>query len=192
VLFSERSGVVNIGIEGMMTMGAFVGAAVSYFSGNPWLGLLAAGVAGGLIALLHAVASVTFNADQTISGIALNLIGPGFALFFCRLLFEDATMTPPVTTLPSLFGENAFAGTAAANLNVDVYGSAGTYHHHFGLVFPLQNQVGAADSLGWRTSGGGGYPRNQRYPHTLFLRSGFRCSCRVWRRFYDAGHYFTV
>ncbi|WP_411678520.1 ABC transporter permease [Caproicibacter sp.] len=117
---SERSGVVNIGIEGMMTMGAFTGASVSYFTGNPWLGFLAAGVAGGLVALLHAIASVTFNADQTISGIAINLIGPGFALFFCRLLFKDATMTPPVATLPRLFGEDAFAGTPAANLNVDV------------------------------------------------------------------------
>lgn len=119
-VISERSGVVNIGIEGMMTMGAFTGASVSYFTGNPWLGFLAAGVAGALVALLHAIASVTFNADQTISGIAINLIGPGFALFFCRLLFKDATMTPPVTTLPRLFGEDAFAGTPAANLNVDV------------------------------------------------------------------------
>ncbi|MCI1966340.1 MAG: ABC transporter permease [Oscillospiraceae bacterium] len=119
-VISERSGVVNIGIEGMMTMGAFTGAAVSYFTGSPWLGFFAAGIAGGLIALLHAVASVTFNADQTISGIALNLIGPGFALFFCRLLFKKATMTPPVANLPKIFGENAFAGTPAANLNVDV------------------------------------------------------------------------
>lgn len=117
---SERSGVVNIGIEGMMTIGAFTAAAVSYFTGNPWLGFLAAGAAGGVIALLHAVASVTFNADQTISGIAINLIGPGFALFFCRLLFQKAAMTPPVTTLPKLFGSNAFHGTPAENLNVDV------------------------------------------------------------------------
>lgn len=117
---SERSGVVNIGIEGMMTMGAFTAASVSHFTGNPWLGFLAAGASGAAVALLHAVASVTFNADQTISGIAINLIGPGFALFFCRLLFEDATMTPPVTTLPKLFGKNAFGGTPAESLNVDI------------------------------------------------------------------------
>lgn len=119
-VISERSGVVNIGIEGMMTIGAFAGASVSYFTGNPWLGFLAAGGAGAAIALLHAVASVTFNADETISGIALNLIGPGFALFFCRLLFQKAAMTPPVTTLPRIFGANAFHGTPAENLNVDV------------------------------------------------------------------------
>lgn len=119
-VISERSGVVNIGIEGMMTMGAFVGASVSYFSGNPWLGFLAGGAAGAAIALLHAVASVTFNADQTISGIAINLIGPGFALFFCRLFFKGAAMTETVPTLPKIFGENTFSGSMLQNLNVDV------------------------------------------------------------------------
>ncbi len=119
-VISERSGVVNIGIEGMMTVGAFTGAAVSYFTGNPWIGFLAAGAAGGAIALLHAVASVTFKADQTISGIAINLIGPGFALFFCRLLFDKATMTLPAKTLPKLFGADAFSGSSLKNLNVDI------------------------------------------------------------------------
>ena len=119
-VISERSGVINIGIEGMMTMGALTAASVSYYTGNPWLGFLAAGAAGAAIALLHAIASITFNADQTISGIAINLLGPGFALFFCRLLFDNAAMTPPVKTLPKLFGENAFHGTPAESLNVDV------------------------------------------------------------------------
>jgi general nucleoside transport system permease protein len=119
-VISERSGVINIGIEGMMTVGAFTAAATSYFTGNPWLGFLAAGAAGGLIALLHAIASVTFKADQTISGIAINLIGPGLALFFCRLMFENATMTLPSKTLPKLFGENAFGDSPAKNLNVDI------------------------------------------------------------------------
>ena len=106
-VISERSGVVNIGIEGMMTVGAFTGAAVGYNTGNAWLGFLAAGIAGGILALLHAVASVTFKADQTISGIAINLLGAGVSLFLCRLLFEGATMTKPVPSkLPKIFGED--------------------------------------------------------------------------------------
>ncbi|MCT4660664.1 MAG: ABC transporter permease [Tissierellales bacterium] len=90
---SENSGVVNIGLEGMMAIGAFVAAAVGYFTGNPWLGFLAGGAAGGLMALLHAIASVTLAADQIISGVAINFLGPGLALFLSRVFFENATTT---------------------------------------------------------------------------------------------------
>ncbi|WOC33670.1 MULTISPECIES: ABC transporter permease [Caproicibacterium] len=118
-VISERSGVVNLGIEGMMTVGAFVGTAVGYFSGNPWVGFLAAGLAGGVFALLHAVASITFKADQTISGIALNLIGPGLTLFLCRMFFNGATMSQPVPNkLPKILG-GAQSNTVAQNLNFD-------------------------------------------------------------------------
>lgn len=119
-VISERSGVTNLGIEGMMTIGAFTGATVGYFSGSAWVGFLAAGAAGGVIALLHAFASITCRADQTISGIAINLIGPGVALFLCRLLFDGATMSVPVTNkIPKLFGNSGGTG-ALKNLNVDV------------------------------------------------------------------------
>ncbi len=119
-VISERSGVVNLGIEGMMTVGAFVGAAVGYFSGNAWIGFLAAGIAGAAFALLHAIAAVTFKADQTISGIALNLIGPGLALFLCRLCFSGATMSQPVPhKLPKILGD-AQENTVAQNLNLDI------------------------------------------------------------------------
>lgn len=119
-VISERSGVTNLGIEGMMTIGAFTGATVGYFSGNAWIGFLAAGIAGGTIALLHAFASITCHADQTISGIAINLIGPGVALFSCRLLFDQATMSLPVThKIPKLFGNSGLTG-AMKSLNVDV------------------------------------------------------------------------
>ena len=119
-VISERSGVVNLGIEGMMTVGAFVGTAVGYFTGNPWIGFLVAGLAGGLFALLHAVASITFKADQTISGIALKLIGPGLALFLCRMFFSGATMTQPVPhKLPKILG-GAQSNTVAQNLNFDI------------------------------------------------------------------------
>lgn len=117
-VISERSGVVNIGIEGMMTIGAFVGTTVGFFSGNPWLGFLAAGLAGGVVGLLHAVASVSFRADQTISGIAINLICPGVSLFLCRLFFKGAAMSEPVKSkLPKLF---SFSSGALKNLNIDV------------------------------------------------------------------------
>ncbi|MDI9370023.1 MAG: ABC transporter permease [Synergistaceae bacterium] len=92
-LVSENAGVVNIGLEGMMTLGAFVGAAVGYFANDAWVGFLAAGLSGGFLALFHAVACVTFMADHIVSGIAMNFIGPGLALFLSRYFFDGATQT---------------------------------------------------------------------------------------------------
>jgi ABC-type uncharacterized transport system permease subunit len=104
----------------MMNVGAFAGVAGSYVSGNPWIGLLCAGLAGGLVALLHAVASVTFNADQTISGVAINLLAPGIALFACRRMFDGAAMSSVVNTLPKLVDTSGFGDSPLASLNLDV------------------------------------------------------------------------
>ena len=78
--FSEVSGVVNIGIEGMMTAGAFTGTVVAYFTGSPWIGFLCGGLAGMLFGALHAFATVKLGADQTISGTAINMLGPGIVI----------------------------------------------------------------------------------------------------------------
>lgn len=118
-VISEVAGVVNIGIEGMMTIGAFTGAAVGFYSGNPWIGFACAGLAGAVFGLIHAFASVTCKADQTVCGIAMNLIGPGLSLFLCRLFFEGGTQTRPVTNkIPKLF-PNGLEGSLN-NLNVDM------------------------------------------------------------------------
>ncbi|WP_093753338.1 ABC transporter permease [Tepidimicrobium xylanilyticum] len=95
-VLSENAGVVNIGLEGMMTIGAFAGATVAYFTQNPWIGFLAAGIAGGLLALLHAIACVTFTADHVVSGIAINFIGPGLSIFLTKIFFDGAAMTIPL------------------------------------------------------------------------------------------------
>ena len=95
-MFTEKAGVTNIGLEGMMTIGAFAGAAVGYFTKSALLGFLAGGVAASLVALIHAVVSITFGADQVVSGIAINFIGPGVSLFICSLLFDGAKQTIPV------------------------------------------------------------------------------------------------
>jgi len=117
---SERSGVTNIGIEGMMVIGAVSAAIASYFTGNPWIAFAVAGLAGGLVATLHAVASVSFAADQTVSGVAINLLAPGLALFLCRNFFDGAAMSPIVTKLPKVLGDSWMAGTVWSNLNVNV------------------------------------------------------------------------
>jgi simple sugar transport system permease protein len=101
---SEKAGVVNLALEGIMTIGAFAGAAVGFATGNVWLGFLAAGAAGALLSVLHAVATVTFKADQTISGIALNFVGPGLAIFLSRMMFGAVRSdpVPPHVRLPRI------------------------------------------------------------------------------------------
>ena len=95
-MFTEKAGVTNIGLEGMMTIGAFAGATVGYFTKSALLGFIAGGIAAALVALIHAIVCITFGADQVVSGIAINLIGPGVSLFICSLLFEGAKQTIPV------------------------------------------------------------------------------------------------
>jgi len=126
-ILSEVSGVVNIGIEGQMTIGAFVCAAAATISGSPWVGIVAGMTAGALFGLLHALASITFKADQTISGIAINLLAPGVSVYFCKAIFDGSTQTRPVELsgkLPllfgSVFGEGSFLTYALKNY-VSVY-----------------------------------------------------------------------
>jgi len=102
--FSEVSGVVNIGIEGMMTVGAFTGATVAFFTANPWLGFLCAGLAGALFGLLHAIATVKLGADQTIAGTAINMLGPGVAIMIAMVLFNSTDTEPLLNAkIPRLF-----------------------------------------------------------------------------------------
>ncbi|EGK13732.1 ABC transporter permease [Kroppenstedtia eburnea] len=95
-LFSERSGVVNIGLEGLMTIGAFTGAVTTLVTHNPWIGLLAAIVAGILFALPHAVASITFKADQVVSGVAINFLALGVSVYLVKSMYNGAAQTPTV------------------------------------------------------------------------------------------------
>jgi len=87
--YSERSGVVNIGLEGMMLTGAFTAVAVTNATGSPWGGLMAAILAGMLLGLVHAVVCVTFRADQIVSGLALIVFAAGITVFCAWLLYNQ-------------------------------------------------------------------------------------------------------
>ncbi|MCC5910291.1 MAG: ABC transporter permease [Clostridiaceae bacterium] len=156
-VISENSGVVNIGLEGMMTIGALIGATVGFYSGNPWLAFLAAGLAGGGLALLHAIASVTFEADQVVSGIAMNFLGPGIALFLSRLFFEGATMTKAIPSgnkmprpLNGVFPRNSFFDF--------IFNQYATVYMAFFLVFILWYTL-YRTKLGLRIRAVGEHPR---------------------------------
>ncbi|NIS81663.1 MAG: ABC transporter permease [Anaerolineales bacterium] len=78
-VYAERSGVLNLGVEGMMIMGAVSAFGVAFETENIWLGVVAAGIAGGLLALVHAFASITLRVNQVVSGLALTMLGLGLS-----------------------------------------------------------------------------------------------------------------
>jgi len=123
-VITQRAGVDNLGLEGMMTIGAFAATAVGFFTGNPWLGFLAGALAGAGLAVFHAVACIHLRANQIISGVAMNFIGLGLALFLARIFFDGATQTKPVPEkLPkilSLFGVDTTVSTLLNSLNIDI------------------------------------------------------------------------
>jgi ABC-type uncharacterized transport system permease subunit len=95
-LFSERSGVINIALEGMMLAGAFTAAAVTYGTGSPWIGLAAAIGAGVAVALIHAVACIRYKADQVVTGTAINILMIGVPAFLSGALFLSSGATPQI------------------------------------------------------------------------------------------------
>lgn len=113
-IFSERSGVTNLGIEGFMMFGAFASAVGTYYASeagmgaaSPWIGLIAALVLGVITALIHAVASITFKADQTISGMVINFLAAGSTLYLVKLIFDGNGETP---LLMDVFNKVAIPG----------------------------------------------------------------------------------
>ena len=116
-LFSERSGVVNIGLEGMMIMGAWAGGYIGSQHG-PWAGLFAAIVFGSIGALVHAIATVTFGVDHVVSGVAINIIAAGLVRYLSTLLYQGGSWPGPsqspgiktisVNGLPVLSGGHYF------------------------------------------------------------------------------------
>lgn len=104
-LYSERSGVINIALEGMMLAGAFTAAAVTVFAHSSLVGVLAAVLAGILVAALHAVATINYRADQVVSGTAINILFLGVPALLSGALFESTGATRQLTkdeVLPDL------------------------------------------------------------------------------------------
>ena len=134
-LFSERAGVVNIGLEGMMIMGAWAGGYIGSQQG-PWAGLLAAVVFGSLGALVHAIATVTFGVDHVVSGVAINIIAAGLVRYLSTLLYQGGSWPGPsqspgietisVNGLPILSGGHYFGWKSP-----DLLGSIASHNWFF-------------------------------------------------------------
>jgi simple sugar transport system permease protein len=110
-IYAERSGVLNLGVEGMMIMGAYSAFTTAYITGNPWLGILVAAVVGGAFSLIHAFTCVTLKANQVVSGLSLTMLGLGLSGVFGRgLEGKPLPVTIPKITISGL-SEIPFLGS---------------------------------------------------------------------------------
>ena len=126
-VISERSGVVNIAMEGMMLTGAFFAVVADLAWGSPWLGALVGIGAGGLMALIHAVVSIRFKADQIVSGIAINIFAAGLTVFLINQFYGQKdighvvqSQLLPYLNIP-LLDQIPFLGRVLFQHNVVVY-----------------------------------------------------------------------
>ena len=101
-LISERSGVMNIGLEGMMLTGAFAAVLVTYFTGNPWLGLVGALASGVLSGCVFAFMTVTLRGNQVVASAAINLIGAGLTAALIPVIWGIDGLTPSVERIPAI------------------------------------------------------------------------------------------
>lgn len=115
-MFSERSGVINIALEGLMLAGAFTGAVITYEAGNPYLGLLAGMIAGAVLAYIYALACIKFQADQVVSGMAINFLMIGLPAVISGAIYDSSGSTPQidkVNLLPEYFNRLSLAAILA-------------------------------------------------------------------------------
>jgi general nucleoside transport system permease protein len=96
-MISERSGVLNLGIEGIMLISAMTGFTAAYYSGSLWIGVAAAAATGAALGFLHAVLTVTLGLSQHVAGIGLTLFSTGLAFFLFRLIFGQQATPPSIT-----------------------------------------------------------------------------------------------
>ncbi len=100
--FSERAGIINIGLEGMLLMGAFAGVLGSYVTGNPWLGVINAIVAGTLAAWIFALFVIKFKANHVVAGVGINILAMGFTTWMMQMIWGTRGASPSVESIPAV------------------------------------------------------------------------------------------
>jgi simple sugar transport system permease protein len=98
-ILSERCGIINIGLEGMMLVGALIATVTSYFTHNAWLGVIGGVIAGGVLGLLHAVLCIKFRGDQIVSGFGINMLALGLSACICEFIWKSRGASEKVTGL---------------------------------------------------------------------------------------------
>lgn len=150
-MFSERSGVINIALEGLMLMGAFTAAVATYELHNPFLGLLCGVAAGGVLAFVYAVACIRFQADQVVAGMAINFLMIGLPALISGSVYDSSGSTPQIDKtwqLPTLFENRINVATIIVLVLVPIVWYV-LYRTPFGLrLRAVGENPAAADAAG--------------------------------------------
>jgi general nucleoside transport system permease protein len=154
-MFSERSGVVNVALEGMMLMGAFFGIYGADKTGSWFLGILIAMLSGALLALVHAFFAIHLRADQIVGGIAINFLALGVTGYFFYQLYHGANISPNIPRIPNVsipwVKDQEFIGPAFGDLNLLIWVAI--------ALVPLSYIVMFKTAIGLRIRACGEHPR---------------------------------
>ncbi|PZO96465.1 ABC transporter permease [Streptococcus halichoeri] len=137
--YSERAGVVNVGLEGIMVMGAFSGIvfnlefAETFGKATPWLAVLVGGLVGLVFSLLHAVATVNFHADHIVSGTVLNLLAPSLAIFLVKVMYNKGQ----TDNIQRSFGKFDFPILSKIPVIGDIFFSNTTLIGYLAILFSI-------------------------------------------------------
>ena len=160
-IFSERAGVINIALEGMMLTGAFSGVFVTYTTGNPWIGVCAAILAGGLLGFIHGILTIKFAGDQIVSGTGINIFALGFTAYMSQIVWGSrgasqsvqglGTVSVPLLADVPLVGE--VIGKQTPLVYIALFAVIASYIVLFKTPFGLRVRAvgehpGAADTTG--------------------------------------------
>lgn len=149
-MFSERAGVINIALEGLMLAGAFTAAVVTFQSGNPYFGLLSGMAAGAVLAAVYAISTIKFEADQVVAGTAINFLMLGLPALVSSAIYDSAGSTPQIdkTSLIPNFANSISLATIIAFSIVPLCWYV-MYKTPFGLrLRAVGENPAAADSAG--------------------------------------------
>ncbi len=152
---SERSGVINIGIEGMMLMGAFGAGMVSLILGNPWLGVLFGGILGGIMGLIHAFMCIRLKANQPVVGVGINIIASGIPALILHRYWGNPGRTPIIASIRNI----SVPGLRSIPVIGDVFGNLNPLTYLALLVVAVAHIVFFKTSFGLRMRAVGHHPK---------------------------------
>lgn len=155
LIYSERAGITNIGVEGIMLIGALFGVVGSYLFGNVWMGVLLAMLVCGLISLLFAFLTITGHSDQVVVGAALNILGLGLTTALARVIFGINTAPPKIDSFARIpipfLSKIPIIGEALFNQNAIVYLAL--------ILVPILHLILFKTELGLRIRAVGEHPK---------------------------------